>query len=293
MIHPASCLRGRESLFPCRREFGPLALTIPLVAAVIAIVPCALLAESELDAVLRLGILQNSPEHISDYRAAGVNVAIVELGWNRSEPRAGHFDDAYFREMAARIGAWRDAGFGVALDLGFQYPPEWIFGITHSRFVNQYGDAFESSRIGEEIPNAVFNRAVRDRQEAYLREVFTRLGSDFALVRLGWMKFGEIAYPVHEFRGRENCYWAFDDNARGIADGLPDGIEPCPVPGWMPGTAGESEARARRFLGWYLGALENYQDWQIRTVRTYTKAPLAVLYPSWGTRPRHNPRPAV
>ena len=233
----------------------------------------------------RFGVLQSTDEHLARNREAGANIVVVELGWNRAEPAQSAFSDSYFRKMAKNIEARRRMGYAIALDLGFQYPPKWVFDLPHARYVNQVGRVFRSETTGEDIPNAVFNAAVRERQKAYLAEVFRRLGTEFALVRLGWMKYGELAYPVSEFGGRGNCYWAFDALAQGRAEGLAKGLAPCPVPGWVPGEASPDHARARAFLDWYLGALRNYHDWQIETTREFTSAPLAILYPSWGMRP--------
>lgn len=232
-----------------------------------------------------VGILQDTEEHFRENLASGMQAIVLELGWDQAEPREGRFQSSYFAAKRARMEKYRSDGMLIALDLGFQYPPAWIFRLPHARYVNQYGDVFESTTIGENVPNAVFSQAVRDRQEDYLQHVFEQLGSDFLLVRLGWMKYGELAYPLHAFRDRRNCYWSYDDLAQGRAAGLAAGLTPCPVEDWRPGEPSPIHGRARAFIEWHLGALENYHDWQIRTARKYTNAPLAMLYPSWGMRP--------
>ncbi len=231
------------------------------------------------------GILQHTSHNLKSNREAGAQVAVVEIGWDRAEPTNGQFSETYFGEVRERLQACRALGYEVVIDVGFQYPPVWIFDVPHSRFVDQHGNSFTSATIGENIPNAVFNQAVRDHQEAYLRHVFREIGTDLLFVRLGWMKYGEIAYPVHRYEGNSNCYWGYDAIAQGEASGLPSGIAVCPVPGWRPGQASPDHRDARVFLEWYHGALQNYHDWQLATARKYTDVPLAMLYPSWGTRP--------
>ncbi len=72
-----------------------------------------------------------------------------------------------------------------------------------------------------------------------------------------------------------NLYWAFDDNAAAHN----------PVPGWLPGMPSHSD-EAKSFLTWYLDALVEFQDWQIRAVRAAGhEGEIAVLYPSFGMRP--------
>jgi len=231
------------------------------------------------------GILQNTKQHLTSNREAGVQVAIVEIGWNRAEPAQGQFSETYFNEVREKLQEYRALGYKIVIDFGFQYPPDWIFDLPHSRYVDQHGNHFKSATIGENIPNAVFNQAIRDHQEAYLRQVFREIDDDFLFVRLGWMKYGEIAFPVHRYEDNANCYWGYDALAQGEVRGLPPGIERCPVPGWRPGQTSPDHRDALVFLAWYHGALQNYHDWQLATARKYTDVPLAMLYPSWGTRP--------
>jgi hypothetical protein len=115
--------------------------------------------------------------------------------------------------------------------------------------------------------------------------VFEALGADFAFVRLGWMKYGELQYPIHTYKDRTNCYWWYDDLAQGKAAGLPAGVKPCPVPGWQPGGASEGHRQAATFLDWGMASLQNYHDWQIATVRRHFAGKVCMLYPSWGIRP--------
>ncbi len=230
------------------------------------------------------GVLQSKDENLARNRQSGANIVVVGLGWDRAEPNQGEFSSEYFKEISEKIKIRRKLGYSIALDLGFQYPPDWIFDLPHSYYINQYGQKFFSTNIGENIPNAVFNQAIRDCQESYLKEVFKHF-KDFELIRLGWTKYGELAYPIHKYGGEKNCYWAFDDIAQGKSKGLAEGLSSCPLPGWIPGNQSVDNKDAAKFLQWYIGALQNYHDWQIKTVRRFTSKPLAMLYPSWGMRP--------
>ncbi len=233
---------------------------------------------------LLAGVLEHTLTRLAANYRAGARVAVVQLGWDRAQPAPDHFDSAYWIEIAGVIANVRQHGYRVALDLGMQYPPAWIFTLPHSRYVNQFGQAFAAG-LGEDVPNAVFNQAVRDRQAAYIAAVATALGEDFLFVRLGAMKYGELAYPTHRFGATENAYWGFDAVAQGLTAGLPAGVSACPVPGWLPGQSSADHATARAFLEWMLDALVDYQNWQVQTARAHFPGALAMLYPSWGCRP--------
>jgi hypothetical protein len=230
------------------------------------------------------GVLKADPAHAAKEVAAGIGLATLEVVWRRYEPRLGKFDMRYVASLRDKAEALRGVGVQPVLDLGMQYPPAWLFDLPQSRFVNQYGDAYDLAEPGKQRVNAVFNQAIRDRQAAYVARVFADLGQDFVAVRLGWGYYGELNLPQHKFAGHLNCYWAFDDLAQGKAHGLPPTIPPCPEPGWLPGTHGDHRLAAR-FIAWYCDALRDWQDWQIATVRQSYPGRLAILYPSWGLRP--------
>ena len=244
-------------------------------------------AERPVELTNLYGALQDDPARWAQERAAGLNVVVLEPVWSRYEPRPDAFDTGYVNQLRKRLADARAAGFRVVLSPGWQYPPAWIFTLPHSRYVNQYGDVFADPAPGMAGFNAVFNPAMRARQEKYLRRLFADLGQDFLAVRLGGGWYNELNYPPPHFHGHVNCYWAFDDLAQGRAPVLPPGMGSCPDPGWVPGTpaSGSGDLRASRFLNWYLDALKNYHDWQITVARTCYAGPLAMLYPSWGIRP--------
>jgi hypothetical protein len=229
------------------------------------------------------GVLEGTMERAKSGAAAGWNVAVIAMAWDAFEPEEGKFDRAVVERVNEEAKAYRALGYRPQLDLGFQYPPGWIFALPDSRFRNQFGDRHESNDPGRNVANAVFNQAVRDRMEACMEAVFRETGTDWDWVRLGGGFYGEVNFPLHRFAGKTNCYWAFDDLAQGKRRGLPSGLSACPVPGWKPGD--RDPASARTFVDWYLGALQNYHDWQIRTARRWYSGELCMLYGSWGLRP--------
>ncbi|MEZ0215916.1 MAG: hypothetical protein ACAH89_02155, partial [Rariglobus sp.] len=210
---------------------------------------------------------------------------VLSVSWDRFEPTPGAPSSAYVRQLRADLTTYRQAGLGVVLDTGIQYPPAWLLQLPDARYINQHGDTFTDARPGMNVANSVFNAAVRTRQAAHLRNLFRELGTDWAAVRLGGGWYGELNYPPATFAQKTNCYWAFDPIAQGQKPGLPAGLTACPVPGWKPGKTSPDHASARRFLDWYLASLQNYHDWQITTVRSLYAGPLMMMYPSWGIRP--------
>ncbi|MDQ3815263.1 MAG: beta-galactosidase [Armatimonadota bacterium] len=266
-------------------------LLIPMTAWVtIILFPLLCQADEAKASRCVFGALQNDPRRIEQNYQAGLRLAVLELAWSRYEPREGVFNAGYIAQQKQRLQTFRAGGMQMVLDFGVQYPPAWLLEMPDSRYVNQYGDAFVDTTPGKNIGNMVFNRALRDRQAAYMRRVFTDFGTDFFAVRLGGGWYSELNYPPHRFKERQNCYWAFDALAQGQKPGLPEGVRPCPVPAWIPGMPSDphpddKHRAARRFIDWYLDSLKNYHDWQIATARRSYAGRLAMLYPSWGIRP--------
>jgi hypothetical protein len=230
------------------------------------------------------GTLQNTSGHLASNYNAGMRMAILSLGWDNFYTTAeGTKNTTYINSQQSLLQSYRAMGYRVMLDFGIQYPPAWIYDYENSRLKNQYGEEF-SGGIGETAVNAVFNNRMRQKQEDYIKDVFQTFGNDFEIVRLGFMRYGELGYIQPDYHSNTNCYWAFDAIAQGNTGGvgLPDGIPICPVPGWLPGTA--DNLSAGLFIEWYINALKNYHDWQITTVRKYFANEMAMLYPSWGLR---------
>jgi hypothetical protein len=238
-----------------------------------------------LHAAPMIGVLQPSPDRAAQFAAAGVRHVVLSISWDRWEPAPDKIDPGYVRQLSEETAAYRRAGLQVVLDPGIQYPPEWLRQLPDARYQNQYGDLYIDRASGKNIANTVFNAAVRARYAAHLAALFRELGTDWAAVRLGGGWYGELNYPDATFAKNPNGYWAFDPIAQGAQPGLPAGMQPCPVPGWKPGTPSPDHTSAHRFLDWYLASLQNYHDWQITTVRRHYAGALQMMYPSWGIRP--------
>ena len=196
---------------------------------------------------------------------------MLSLSWRKYVTGPGTVDAAYVTRKRAELAALRAAGFGVILSLGYHDTPGWILALPDSRYVNQYGEAYGGG--GEQDlgdANLVFNPVLREYLAAYVARVFADLGTNFAAVRVGGGRYGELTYPPAKLLGHANNYWAFDSHAR-AGD---------PVPGWRPGDASPN-GESGRFLDWYLDALADYQSLADRDrpslVRGQDHGPLPVL----------------
>lgn len=235
-----------------------------------------------------IGSLQMKPERMVADRQAGINVTVLSVIWDRIEPQEGQWSSKEIKRIKSEISAARFTGMAISVDFGLQYPPKWVFSLPDSRFRNQYGDEYVGTNPGSNGFNTVFVQSNRDRVERYIKFFFKEFGTDFQSIRLGWGYYGELNYPYHRFKGKTgektNCYWSFDDVVLGNKPGLPAGISRNPVPGWKPGDPSPN-GEARKFIEWYMGAMQNFHEWQIKLVRSQYPGLLCMLYPSWGIRP--------
>ncbi len=229
------------------------------------------------------GTLQSDTANYENNIKSGLNTALLELSWNSFYTSDGVKNTKYIEQKKSQLAKMRELGFKVMLGLGTQYSPQWIYNLPNSRYVNQYGDSYTTTEIGDTAVNGVFNQQIRNKLEEYVIDVFAELGTDFEIVRLGWMRYGEIGFPNQTFNGNSNSYWCYDSIAQGNSTGLPEGISACPTPNWKPGDKSPN-GEANAFAQWYMDALLNYQTWQIDTVSKYCDSELAILYPSWGMR---------
>lgn len=221
------------------------------------------------------GVIGNDGTHLAEERRSGITAKMLRLSWSSYMPLPGTPDRDYRASKHAELAELRAAGFAVILNLGMHNPPDWIHdGYPDSRYINQYGEAYRGDDQNNGDLNIIFNPALRALTADYVQTVFSEFGSDFAGVRLGGGRFGELTYPPASYDGHENVYWAFDRNA----------LAQSPVPDWRPG-APSPRGEAAQFLDWYLDALVEFQNWQIATVRQNYSGPLLMLYPSWGIRP--------
>ena len=230
-----------------------------------------------------VGTLECDPARVDATNDAGIRSVVMGVSWDRYEPEDGRFDSKYIAGVKEKIAAFRAAGKLVVIDFGVQYPPQWLFRLPSAHFIDQYGKPFEAvAGSGDCGVNLVFSDEMRERFDRYLFHLFAELGNDFFAVRLGGGRYGELGYPINVYKGDTNCYWAFDPITQGKQPGLPPGVNPCPVPGWIPGEKSPNHGSSRQFLNWYMESMKNYHDWQITTLRRYFPGPLFMLYPSTG-----------
>ena len=221
------------------------------------------------------GLIGNDGTHLSEERAAGIQAKVFALSWRAYVPSPGTISSAFVQRKRAELASLRAAGFSIILSLGVHDTPAWVHDqFPDSYYVNQFGERYDPGGIDAGEANLVFNPALRAVAAAYIQQVFTDFGTDFAAVRLGGGRYGELTYPPAKYGLHTNVYWAFDRNA----------LAHSPTPLWLPGQPSPA-GEAGRFLDWYLGALVDFQTWQIRTVRQSYAGPLMMLYPSWGIRP--------
>ncbi len=220
------------------------------------------------------GLLGNDGTRLSEEYAAGVRYKLVTVRWKSWMPSEGSVDTGYVNSKLAELNALRNAGFQIILSTGIHDAPGWVHtNYPNSYYVNQYGDVYTEG-ISAGDANFVFNPAMRALAEAYLDDLFARLGTGFAAVRVGGGRYGELTYPPAVWNGRSNNYWSFDVNAQAQS----------PVPGWKPGSPSPA-GEAQRFLDWHLQKLVELQNWNFSAVRRSYPGPIMILYPSWGIRP--------
>ena len=209
------------------------------------------------------GVLGSScaPDRVAALRRAGATTAMTEMQWAQAEPAPGVVDEAYLDSVRDRIAACAAGGLSVVLGLGMHNPPGWVLALPGASFRDQSG---RTSTDGE--ANLVFSAAAREAAVGYLRAVAGRVGFErVAAVRLA----GELGYPGSA--PGSGTFWAFDRAAQGGA-GRAAGVDPSPMPGWVPGsptwqgTPVTADA-ASRWYDWYTGSLAGSIVWLADALR--------------------------
>lgn len=221
------------------------------------------------------GVLGVGSMSVAPFTAAGFSRVTLQVGWDNYEPTQGVFNPGVIAQAKRTLASYRAAGATVILDPGLQYPPSWVFGLPgQTRFINQYGDVWHGS-LSEDVPNAVYNPAIRAAEEVYLRRLAADLGpSNFAAVRVGGLLSGELRYPPSTSSAHRDALWMYGSQAQSQAA----------VPGWKPGSG--SSATARTALQGYFDALTRYESWQLSVLGSaFPSAQKQLLLPSWGIRP--------
>lgn len=235
------------------------------------------------------GTLGTDPAKAETEVANGITVAQMQIDWSQYEPQDGVWDPAYLGRVQDQMGIFDRAGMRIEVSLHLNDPPAWLLDAPGSRYVDQYGQPFPG------LPNLVFSQWVREKAREYIARVAHDIGlSRFWAIRVGVDSDGEFSYPLATGgQGNVNAYWAFDEHAQAADSdpGRPPTVPPNPFPGWRPGErtyrgAPFSVASVRTWYDWYLAALTDAVDWQLRTYRGlgYPGA-LKVLLPGTGYYP--------
>jgi len=237
------------------------------------------------------GVLNAHQEHARQDYAAGVRAVEMVVGWDWYEQQDSVFSDvntlgSYAYQMKQELQAFQAAGLKVILNLSLHYAPGWVFNYPNSHYVNQYGTQAPG------WVNLTFNQILRQKAEEYIAHLNQDLGlNNFWAIRIGAGSAIETNLPYETSGGNNNGYWAYDANAQGANSNLPGTIPANPYPGWQPGDrsyngSSFSTAQVGQWMDWYLGALMDGVNWQIKTFRNlgYTGY-VHVLESGWGSRP--------
>jgi len=227
---------------------------------------------------------------------AGVAIAQVTIAWKDYETSDGAFDENLMASVARNITIFLRAGQRVDVQLATHYVPSWVMQIPNAHYVNQYGVTAPQSE-GFDDPDYVFNATVRQKVQDFevhaLRQLNARVGLkhiwDF---RIDGGDGGEAYYsPSDDGQGHTNSYWAYDDNAQGIASNLPPGVSRTPFPGWYPGQTTYNGrpftiSQVQQWYDWYFNSRMNYYNWQVALYRSAGFShDLTFETPGFGTHP--------
>jgi len=221
------------------------------------------------------GVLQPPTDGLNLLAKAGVTRAVLSVSWASYEPQNGSFSTAYFQQVKARANKLTASGIGIVLDVGLQYPPSWVFALPgQTRFQDQFGQSWHAP-LGSDVPNGVFNAAVRQAEATYIK----RIGSDLAglpivAVRVGGLLQNELRYPPSRYGASSTSLWMFDKAA----------LQSSPYPDWRPGAG--TVAQASAMLKYYTQSLTGYETFLVRQFgAALPRAQLQLLLPGWGLRP--------
>jgi hypothetical protein len=113
----------------------------------------------------------------------------------------------------------------------------------------------------------VFSAAVRAATGDYLGRLAADVGfAGVAAVRVGTTTTGELGFPGPGAGGHTGEYWASGAPAQ-YGVGLVDGLDPSPLPGWVPGTRTVTARQVDAWFTWYAGAVTAALGWQIDRLR--------------------------
>jgi hypothetical protein len=221
------------------------------------------------------GVLQPSSTSLNSLKNAGVTRVVLSVSWASYETSKDGYDNAYLDQVKARAAKLSASGLSIVLDVGLQYPPSWVFSLPgQTRFQDQYGQTWHSA-LGSDVPNAVFNTAVRQSEAAYIKQLGVGLaGVPIVAVRVGGLLQDELRYPPAKYGHSAASLWMFD----------PAALQAAPFPSWRPGSG--TVAQATAMLKYYTASLAGYESFLLKQFGTaLPKAQLELLLPGWGLRP--------
>jgi Beta-galactosidase len=210
-------------------------------------------------------------DRLDDLRSAGVTVVEFDMSWELFEPAPGVVDSAYVADLRQRFAACREAGLRLVLSLGIQTPPAWAESLPSGQLLDRNG---RPPRDGGGL-DVVFSAAVREALVRYFDQVADEIGfEDVLAVRLGTSRSGELAYPgpsEGSSRGGHD-FWAFNQAAQ-TGSGLAAGMEPTPLPGWVPGQrtwngSPLTTEHVDSWFAWYTESLIRAVIWQADELRS-------------------------
>ncbi|WP_159701108.1 hypothetical protein [Arthrobacter sp. 18067] len=219
---------------------------------------------------MTFGVLGSTctPERLAALHEAGVSVVELPIAWDRYQPEAGQVDRDYVAEVRERLNNCRQADMGMVLSPGLHYPPDWVRDLPDGQLRGNAGGVPRNA--GAEL---IFSADVRNAAQKYLARVVSDLGFEgITAIRVGTNASGELGYPGPGDGGNEREFWAFGD-APQYGIGLPEGVAPSPMPGWVPGTRSwngkpVTDEQVQRWWDWYTGSAVDAVTWQISELRT-------------------------
>jgi hypothetical protein len=197
------------------------------------------------------GVLFADPSLASQDHTAGIRLAIVSLDWAQWEPAAAVFSASYQAAELGVVNQFRRLGDTVGINLALNNAPAWALAEPDSQLEDQYG------RTSGTL-NFEFSSAIQSLAATYVTSVVKALGL-VQYYNLGASYTTETIYPTTE----TNQWWAFGPIAQGQQTGLPAGVGPNPMPGWIPGTTTwrskpVTRSQVQGWYNWYIGALASF-----------------------------------
>ncbi|AVV45720.1 hypothetical protein C6376_34525 [Streptomyces sp. P3] len=266
-----------------------------IIAAVLLAVACVRVPPGDEGPSYYFGALQSRPEKAHLERSKGIQVAEMQISWDRYEVREGEYSSQYLESVKQELDRFQKAGLLVEVSLGLNRAPSWLYEkYPEASYVNQNSDRLT------ETPNMVFSQTVREKAQGYVDQLARVIGLDnFWAIRVGVSGSGEFTYPSDGpgLPDTKTYYWAFDKNAQsGARTGRPPTVTANPFPGWKPGQhtyrgKAFTKAQVGEWYDWYLRSLSDAVNWQIKYYRSLGyDGFLKVLVPGMGYYPQNYQR---